>query len=223
MTRKLSVALCLAALALLIQAVAQTPQTKIEIAKADAPKAMIAWDKSTEPGKAPRVTAPVTTGSGRVLSTEEMNHMLALHGHMCAGLALGIRTAEAAIRELGEHTRQNEWVAIVENNNCPVDAIQMMTHCTAGRQNLIVNDQDRNVFTFGRRTNGKAIRITANFGPRDPVFEELRAKQFSGKATPEEQKKFAELMAARSAAIIAAPEEQVLKIEQVKIELPPRK
>jgi formylmethanofuran dehydrogenase subunit E len=222
MIRKLFTAFCLAAFALCLMAFAQT-QTKTEIAKADPPKAKISWDKSTEPGRAPRVTAPVTTGSGKVISTEEMNHMLALHGHMCAGLALGIRTAEAAIRELGEHTRQNEWVAIVENNNCPVDAIQMMTHCTAGRQNLIVDDKDRNVFTFARRSDGKAIRITASFGERDPVFEALRAKQSSGKATPEEKRKFDEMMAARSAAILAASETQALKIESVKIEIPPRK
>lgn len=223
MIRTLSVVLCLAALGLLSQAVAQTPQAKSEIASADPPKSKIAWDQSTESGQAPRVTAPVTTGSGRVISTEEMNQMLALHGHLCAGLALGIRASEAAIRELGAHTRQNEWVAIVENNNCPVDAIQIMTHCTAGRQNLIVDDKDRNVFTFARRSDGKAIRITASFGERDPVFEALRAKQLSGKATPEEKKKFDEMMAARSAAILAAPEAQVLKVESVRIKVPPRK
>lgn len=211
---------------LLAQASAQDQLVKNNSAKKETPASPeIAWDKTVRPGEAPRVTAPVTTGGGKIISVEQMNHMLALHGHMCAGLAMGIRVSEAALRELGENTRNNEWMAIVETDKCPVDAIQIMimTHCTAGRQNLITEDHDRNVFTFARRSDGRGIRITGNFGGRDPVFDGLRAKRFSGKATPEEAGKFDEMMAAKSAAILAATIEQALKIESVKIDIPPIK
>ncbi len=223
MKQKFAALCCLFFVALAVQAIAQDQLAKNDPIKKEPAKAEIAWDKTTRPGEPPRVLAPVTTGGGKKISVEQMNQMLALHGHMCAGLAMGVRVSEAAIRELGENTRSNEWVAIVENNNCPVDAIQMLTHCTAGRQNLIVDDRDRNVFTFARRADGKAVRITGLFGERDPVFEALRARQSAGTATPDEKRRFDELMAARSAAIIAAPEAQTLKIESVKIDVPPRK
>jgi formylmethanofuran dehydrogenase subunit E len=36
------------------------------------------------------------------------------HGHMCPGLAIGIRAAEIALREIGPHPVDEEVVAIVE-------------------------------------------------------------------------------------------------------------
>lgn len=38
------------------------------------------------------------------------------HGHMCPGLAMGIRAAEIALQEIGPHARDEEVVAIVETD-----------------------------------------------------------------------------------------------------------
>ncbi len=38
------------------------------------------------------------------------------HGHMCPGLAIGIRAAEVALREIGPHAQDEEVVAIVETD-----------------------------------------------------------------------------------------------------------
>lgn len=38
------------------------------------------------------------------------------HGHMCPGLAMGIRAAEIALQEIGPHAKDEEVVAIVETD-----------------------------------------------------------------------------------------------------------
>lgn len=40
----------------------------------------------------------------------------AFHGHTCPGLAIGLRVAEAALREIGPHSQQSEVIAIVESD-----------------------------------------------------------------------------------------------------------
>ena len=38
------------------------------------------------------------------------------HGHMCPGLAVGVRAAEIALREIGPHAQDEEIVAVVETD-----------------------------------------------------------------------------------------------------------
>lgn len=40
----------------------------------------------------------------------------AFHGHMCPGLAIGVRAAEIALAEIGPHSEDEEVVAIVETD-----------------------------------------------------------------------------------------------------------
>jgi formylmethanofuran dehydrogenase subunit E len=63
------------------------------------------------------------------------------HGHECIGLASGYRVAEAAMDALGDgRDIDEEMVAVVENDSCAVDAIQVVTGCTLGKGNLIFRD-----------------------------------------------------------------------------------
>ncbi len=84
----------------------------------------------------------------------------AFPGHMCPGLAIGIRASELALREIGSHSVDEEIVAIVETDMCGVDAIQYLTGCTFGKGNLIHRDYGKNAFTFIRRADGKAMRVS---------------------------------------------------------------
>ena len=98
------------------------------------------------------------------------------HGHFCPGLSLGIRISEIVLREIGPHSSDEEVVCIAETDNCALDAIQYFTGCSAGKGNLIQRDYGKNVFTFIRRSDGKAIRIAARADrPRrsDPGHREL--------------------------------------------------
>ena len=81
------------------------------------------------------------------------------HGHACPGLAIGYRVASLALKELGLRARDEELVAIVENNSCAVDAIQLICGCTFGKGNFIFKDFGKQVYTFIRRPQTEAIRI----------------------------------------------------------------
>lgn len=51
----------------------------------------------------------------------------------CArGLAIGIRAAEIALREIRPHAEDEEVIAIVATDMCAVDAIQYLVGCTFG-------------------------------------------------------------------------------------------
>ena len=82
------------------------------------------------------------------------------HGHSCPGLALGYRVSQRALKEFRNRAEDEEMVAVVENNSCAGDAVQMMTGCTFGKGNLIFRDFGKQVYTFIRRPSGKSIRIS---------------------------------------------------------------
>ena len=50
------------------------------------------------------------------INEETIQQVEAFHGHMCPGLAIGIRAAELARREIGPHASDEEVVAIVETD-----------------------------------------------------------------------------------------------------------
>ncbi|MDQ4146082.1 MAG: FmdE family protein [Actinomycetota bacterium] len=156
---------------------------------------------------------------------QTVQQVVAFHGHMCPGLALGIRAAEVALEQVGPHAPDEEVVALVETDMCGVDAIQFMTGCTFGKGNLIHLDHGKNAYTFVRRSDGRAIRVSTRpggWGPRDPEWEELFAKVRAGTATPEERQRFAPLHRAQCQQILATPLEQLYEVREVEVE-PPRR
>jgi len=148
------------------------------------------------------------------------------HGHICPGLSSGYRVAIAAMNALGvSRPKDEELVAIAETNACGVDAIQVVTGCTAGKGNLIIHDYGKHVFSFYCRRSDRAVRVTTcleDFMPRRSEMDELRPKVFSGKATQEERDRFYAMMKETSEAILAAPQEKVVRIEEVSMK-PPEK
>lgn len=96
------------------------------------------------------------------------------HGHACPGLAFGYRVALLALKELGERAEDEELVAIVENNSCAVDAVQVVTGCTFGKGNLLFRDYGKQVYTFIKRPSGEGIRISVDWTfPEETAEEKL--------------------------------------------------
>jgi formylmethanofuran dehydrogenase subunit E len=130
---------------------------------------------------------------------ELIEKTIAFHGHSCPGLAIGIRAAELALREIGKGPDE-EIVAVVETDMCAVDAIQYLTGCTFGKGNLIHKDYGKNAFTFYRRSDGKAIRLVtrpSSYGSDRPsqtpgdvgrLLGKLNKKLLEERLTDEEQK-----------------------------------
>jgi formylmethanofuran dehydrogenase subunit E len=146
------------------------------------------------------------------------------HGHSCPGLAMGIRVAEIALREIGPHSADEEVVCITETDHCAVDAIQYFTGCTAGKGNLIHRDHGKSVFTFIRRSDGKAVRISARpdfWGKPDPkereIFDRMRSDQ---PASNEDRRYFRQSREARIHAILDAPLEDLFEVRQVETDMP---
>jgi formylmethanofuran dehydrogenase subunit E len=128
---------------------------------------------------------------------DTVDQVVRFHGHLCPGLALGIRAAQVALREIGPHAEDEEVVAIVETDMCAVDAIQYLVGCTFGKGNLVHKDYGKNAFTFVRRSDGKAIR----------VMTRSRAWDIADRA-------------ARAQAILDAPEGEILIVRETAVRVP---
>ena len=100
------------------------------------------------------------------------------HGHLCPGLAVGVRAAVIALEHLKagkagfEETVEEELLAIVECNNCMVDGVQAVTGCTLGNNSLIYFDLGKNAVTLVKRSKWKGVRVYVD-------FNKIREKYFS--------------------------------------------
>jgi formylmethanofuran dehydrogenase subunit E len=144
--------------------------------------------------------------SNVTLNQELIDQTISFHGHWCPGLAIGIRAAEWALREMGK-APDEEIVTVVETDMCGVDAIQYLTGCTFGKGNLIHKDYGKNAFTFYRRKDGKAARLVARPGIYEDTGEtlgKLNRKMLEEGLTEEEEKVWQETRAAISKRIMEA-------------------
>jgi formylmethanofuran dehydrogenase subunit E len=147
------------------------------------------------------------------------------HGHICPGLTLGYRAAEAGINALSvARDVDEELVAIVENDACGVDAVQMVTGCTIGKGNLIYRDYGKQAFTFISRETGDAVRVVLkasyNIDSQDPELGKLRPRVMAGKATKKEADEFRKRMQGVSETMRKAPIETMFDVRRVKTEIP---
>ncbi len=157
------------------------------------------------------------------MNPQELAAVVQFHGHFCPGLAIGVRAAELALREIGPHAADEEVVAIVETDMCGVDAIQFMTGCTFGKGNLIHLDYGKNAFTFIRRSDSKAIRLVTrpqSWGETSAEHRDLFARVQAGQASPEERARFQDLHQQRGHAILNLPLETLFDVHTVEPRIP---
>ena len=151
------------------------------------------------------------------ISQEMIQQAVTFHGHLCPGLAMGIRAAEIVLKEMGRHDEQDELLAQVETDMCAVDAIQLFVGCTFGRGNLIHHDYGKNAYSFFRASQGKAIRIVSKASAGGPMSEEhqgLWQKLRNKSITPEEKKRFWQLQNQRAQSILEAPLETLYEFTE---------
>jgi formylmethanofuran dehydrogenase subunit E len=150
------------------------------------------------------------------ISKELIEKTIAFHGHSCPGLAIGIRAAELALKEVGR-APDEEIVAVVETDMCGVDAIQYLTGCTYGKGNLIHKDYGKNAFTFYRRRDNKAIRLVTRrdvFGDVGPVFKELNRKVQEEGLTEDEEKTWHEIRERISKRLMESDPSEIFEIKE---------
>jgi formylmethanofuran dehydrogenase subunit E len=154
------------------------------------------------------------------LQSDDLRDAIQFHGHLCPGLALGYRVAKAALRELkADRPRDEELVAIVENDSCAADAIQFITGATFGKGNLIFRDYGKHVYTFYNRRTGQGLRISEDYRgfEGDQRFPELKKRQEAGEDVSREMQAY---KMEKAAAILQADEKKIFAITPVTAPLP---
>lgn len=153
---------------------------------------------------------------------QKLKDIARFHGHICPGLALGYRVSAFALKKLGERSKDEEIVAIVENNSCAVDAVQVMTGCTFGKGNLIFNDYGKQVYTFMKRPSGRAIRISIDWAPpaETEKEKEMWQKYMKGSRSEAVLKYVHQRKSRKIKSILGAKDEELFKIAFPKIKLP---
>ncbi|MGZ4864737.1 MAG: FmdE family protein [Halobacteriota archaeon] len=144
------------------------------------------------------------------------------HGHICPGTIIGYRAAQIAVREFSsKRSVDEELIAIVENDSCSVDAIQVVTGCTMGKGNLIFKDYGKHVYTFVDRETGEALRISlrnsVNLELMDPTWSRLRRKVASGSATSNDQLDFRKRADMIAEKLMNMPEADLFSVKHTKI------
>ena len=153
---------------------------------------------------------------------KKLDEVVEFHGHICPGLVLGYRVSMLALKELGERAGDEELVAIVENNSCAVDAVQLMTGCTFGKGNLIFKDYGKQVYTFIKRPSGEGLRISITWESPPETDEEKKVweRYMRGDHSDEVLKAVHNRKSRKIDAILHARDEDLLKVSRGKMELP---
>ena len=144
------------------------------------------------------------------------------HGHACPGLAIGYRVATLALQEMGLRARDEELVAIVENNSCAVDAIQFFCGCTFGKGNLIFKDYGKHVYTFIKRPGPEAVRIAVTWTPppEDPETEAMWKRYAEGDRSPEVTAVVQDRKVRRMQSVLEAEDAALFEVRRVVVGMP---
>ncbi|OGW45545.1 MAG: hypothetical protein A2Y66_03850, partial [Nitrospirae bacterium RBG_13_41_22] len=123
---------------------------------------------------------------------------------------------------LGERASDEELVAIIENNSCAVDAVQVVAGCTFGKGNLIFRDYGKQVYTFIKRPSGDGIRISVDWKSPEETAEEKRMwdRYMKGDHSEEVLKTVHDRKAKKINLILNAKDEDLLKVTKGKMDLP---
>lgn len=145
------------------------------------------------------------------------------HGHVCPGLIIGYRVAKVAQSTLGvERSEDEELIAIVENDACSVDAIQVLLGCTLGKGNLVYRDYGKQVYTIIFRASNRAIRIAMkpDVLGRPPDVEAIFQKSQRNDASAEELERLSAFREKRVEEFLQIDDASLFKVEEVQIHVP---
>ena len=155
---------------------------------------------------------------------EDLKKCIEFHGHLCPGLVYGYLVAKEAIKLLElRRSRDEEVVAISENDSCAVDALQIVLGTSTGKGNLILKDYGKNAYTILDRASKRAYRFSRNkyyryYGESKEEFDRLDAAISAGAATEQEKWRHKLLKASD---LLAKPFNDVFSTKEVDFIMPP--
>ncbi|MFB0560159.1 MAG: FmdE family protein [Candidatus Lokiarchaeia archaeon] len=140
------------------------------------------------------------------------------HGHTCPGLLIGVRMGVAALNILGvDRSSDEELYAIVENDSCAADGLQVITGATFGKGNLSFMDYGKMAATFYFRSKKKSVRLF--FKPES--FEKLGNEELAEAMSEENQEKKMAIFAKIAKRFGELPDDEVFDINTVEMDEPP--
>lgn len=160
-----------------------------------------------------------------IVDSDEFRRCADFHGHICPGLSIGYKAAKVAMERLGElGSDDEEIVAVVENDACFADAVQVLTGCTFGKGNFIYKDHGKMVLTLASRKTGQGVRVAMRPGAFSPdeTHLALLQKVMKGEADEKEKKRFHALHFQRSCDVLKMPGDEFFVVKEVQKELPAR-
>ena len=155
---------------------------------------------------------------------EDLKKCIEFHGHLCPGLIYGYMVAKTAMDLLKlNRSRDEEVVAISENDSCAVDALQILLGTSIGKGNLILKDYGKNVYTILNRQSKKAYRFSRKKhyqyqGKSGDEFVQLDAAISSGTATEKDKRRHKTL---KSSDLLQRPFDDIFTTEKVDCVMPP--
>jgi formylmethanofuran dehydrogenase subunit E len=158
-----------------------------------------------------------------ITNEKDFKACVEFHGHTCVGVTIGYLAAKLALKQLGQdRSIDEELIAIVENDACCCDAIQLLLGCTFGKGNFFFKDHGKMAFTFGNRNTGEAVRLVLKPGifNAPPEEEELANKIKSGKCLPQEIKEYESMYEGRGKKLFSEGPEAFFDIQKLNLEFP---
>jgi formylmethanofuran dehydrogenase subunit E len=145
---------------------------------------------------------------------------LALHGHKCPAMPMGLRAGAAAMDKLGvERASDGQLVALVELGEdhcaaCYADGVQVITGCTFGKGNIRKLNYGKWGLTLIDKKAVRAVRVTPKAeamaaNKQTDFFQKYRMKGIPASQAP------AEVVQPLVERVMKAPAAQLLVISEV--------
>jgi len=145
---------------------------------------------------------------------------LALHGHKCPAMPMGLRVGAAAMNKLGvEHAKDGQLLALVElgDDHCATcfgDGVQTITGCTFGKGNIKKLNYGKWGVTLVETATGRAVRVTPKAeamlaNKQTAFFKEYREKGIPASKVP------AAVVEPLVQKVMSAPDEMLLSVGEV--------
>ncbi|MDD4802223.1 MAG: FmdE family protein [Syntrophomonas sp.] len=148
---------------------------------------------------------------------------VAFHGHICPGIVVGYRASTKVLELLGLSGKLigDTHNAIVENDVCGVDGVQIVTGCTLGNDSLIIENHGKFAFAWVDKKTRAGFRLLLKvplWKTNEPL--ELHQKVKLGTATPEEKQSFISIRGQRGQELMELSDDELFKVEAIARKVP---
>lgn len=158
-----------------------------------------------------------------MINQDAWSKAIAFHGHICPGIVVGFRASMMVLELLGCPGKLigESHYAIVENDVCGVDGVQMITGCTLGNDSLIIESQGKFAFAWVNKKTGEGIRLLLKiplWKSNEPL--ELHHKIKLGIATAEEKQQFFSLRNQRGIELLELSDQELFRVKKIVRKVP---